>query len=112
MPITPIQKFIAGLLLVVFAFGISPKRTWHNLVANHKDGRATALAHDHQGADISKAAFNCQCDNLISESPFVAAAVVTETVAVSHHTVCFAVIPTAPYSPGLFCFGLRGPPAC
>jgi hypothetical protein len=112
IPVTSIQKFIAGLLLVVFAFGISPKRSWHNLVANHKDGKPAASAHDHRAADISRAAFNCQCDNLISESPFVAEATTTEAVPVIYHTANFIAIPAAPYSSDRFSFCLRGPPAC
>jgi hypothetical protein len=107
-----IQKFIAGFLLVVFAFGISPKLGWHNLVADHKDGKTSTAVIDHHETAVSKAAFNCQCDNLISESPFVAANAVAQGLLVIQHPVFFAELPDAPYSPDLYCFGLRGPPAC
>lgn len=114
LPVTPIQKFIAGLLLVVFAFGISSKRSWHNLVANHKDGKlSTAVVdHHHKGAGVSKAAFNCQCDDLISESPFVATIATTGIASFDHRPVFFAAIPAAPYAAAVFSLSLRGPPAC
>jgi hypothetical protein len=97
---------------VVFAFGITPKRTLHNLVANHKDGKLNPSSHNGRTSDISRAAFNCQCDTLISESPFVS----------EPGTLCS--LPETVYSfyldkelgkhhpSELFCFDLRGPPAC
>jgi hypothetical protein len=112
LPVTSIQRFIAGFLLVVFAFGISPKRSWHNLVANHKDGKPGAVAHNHQGSGVSKAAFNCQCDNLISESPFVATTVLPQTSSLTHHEPFFAGKPVVPYTAAHFSFSLRGPPVC
>jgi hypothetical protein len=57
---------------VLFAFSITPKIVLHNLVANHKDGKTKTSLPDAYSTQLSKASFNCQCDNLISESPFVA----------------------------------------
>ncbi len=109
---TSIQKLVAGLLLVLFAFGITPKRTLHNLVADHRDGKVAVIFHDHTGTELSKAAFNCQCENLISESPFV-----TETYAftkaspVYFTTYAYGAI-DRPATTAIFSSGLRGPPVC
>ena len=103
-----IRKSLAGFLLVVFAFGITPKRTLHNLVANHKDGKVASV--HSEAAALSKASFNCQIDNLISESPFVSEKIVlvqTPVPFAADHTVlqlpCF-------HSSEDYSFGLRGPP--
>jgi hypothetical protein len=109
---TPIRKVVAGLLLVVFAFGITPKRTLHNLVADHRDGKAVAVTHDHSGQELSKAAFNCQCENLISESPFVSESYTVRSVSPVYFTSYTHGTVEEPYSSELFCFGLRGPPVC
>lgn len=55
-------------MLAVFAFSITPKIILHNVVANHKD---TPLASNtEKNAQVTKAGFNCNCDNLVVESPF------------------------------------------
>jgi hypothetical protein len=59
---------LAGFMLAVFAFSITPKIILHNVVANHKD---TPFASNFEkNAQFSKAGFNCSCDNLVVESPF------------------------------------------
>ncbi len=105
-----IRSVLAGFLLVVFAFGITPKRTLHNLVATHKDGSANAAANHSDEEAISKSTFNCQCDNLISESPFVAQSYpVNVSLAIPYAS--YSCNPVAVYySSDHFSFGLRGPP--
>jgi hypothetical protein len=101
---------LAGFLLVIFAFGITPKRTLHNLVATHKDGSASAAAVNNHDVAYSNATFNCQCDNLISESPFVAQSQISYiSLAISFPAYCSHII-AVHYSSAHFSFGLRGPP--
>ncbi|MEO8171488.1 MAG: hypothetical protein ABI581_00340 [Sediminibacterium sp.] len=105
-----IRRLLAGLCLVLFAFSITPKIVLHNLVANHKDGRTKTSLVDPSSTQLSKASFNCQCDNLISESPFVDAAqpayIVTEISFKAYKNVFVEKV----YATQLFCSALRGPP--
>jgi hypothetical protein len=63
-----IQHFLAAFMLAVFAFSITPKIILHHFVANHKD---TPFASNFEKtAQLTKAGFNCNCDNQVVESPF------------------------------------------
>jgi hypothetical protein len=53
----------------VFTLAITPKKTLHALLANHTDN--TAKSKDGERQQLSKAGFNCKCDNLVAESTFV-----------------------------------------
>ncbi|MDE3251183.1 MAG: hypothetical protein KGO92_00160 [Bacteroidota bacterium] len=61
---------MAAICMVLFAFGITPKLTLHNLVANHRDGRTKTSLPDPNTTQLSTASYNCQCDNPVTESPF------------------------------------------
>ena len=100
------------MLLVLFALGITPKITLHNLVANHKDGRTKSAFPDPYSTQLSKASFNCQCDNLISESPFVTEPAAAPEMPVSVFDVYQHGFIEEVYSSNCFSFSLRGPPAC
>jgi hypothetical protein len=64
-----IRSVLATLMLAVFAFSVTPKILLHNLVADHKD---TPIKSNYSNQEqFSKAGFNCNCDNLVVESPFV-----------------------------------------
>lgn len=64
-----IKSVLATLMLAVFAFSVTPKILLHNLVADHKD---TPIKSNHSNQEqVSKAGFNCNCDNLVVESPFI-----------------------------------------
>lgn len=108
-----IRHVLAAIFLVLFAYGITPKITWHNLVATHKDGRTKCALPDPFSTQLSKASFNCQCDNLIIESPFVAEImplVVTPPVPV--YPVFADAFAADVFSSALLGHSLRGPPAC
>ena len=97
---------------MLFAYVITPKITLHNLVASHRDGRGKTSLPDANSTQLSKAGFNCQCDNLIIESPFVAetkALVITPQI--SYPVFCDAFVADV-YSSTVFHYSLRGPPAC
>ncbi|KAA9038589.1 hypothetical protein FW778_13610 [Ginsengibacter hankyongi] len=57
------------LLLFVFCLGITPKKTLHDWLANHKDTTSSAPVSKTQ--QLSKGGFNCNCENLVAESHFV-----------------------------------------
>ncbi len=57
------------LLLFVFTVGITPKKTFHNWFANHKD--STSTIPDGKTQQITKAGFTCSCDDLVAESHFI-----------------------------------------
>jgi hypothetical protein len=105
-----IKKIIGIVLLVVFAFGITPKRTLHNLIADHRDGKAVASKASCDDTVLSRAAFNCQCDNLVVQSPFIPG-IAPVTLRLPVHTVCYqAMIIQDACSAALFHSDLRGPP--
>jgi len=99
--------------MVLFAYGITPKITLHNLVAAHKDGRTKTSLPDPFSTQLGTASFNCQTDNLIIESPF--AAEVTPLVVIPpvplYPAFCDRFVADV-YSFPVFSYSLRGPPAC
>jgi len=109
-PLT-IRTVLAGFFLLLFAFCITPKRTLHSLLANHKDGRdASSKANADGHNQIGKAYFYCQCDNFVAESPFTGNDQTSDFFIpsfLSGHPeqsfYCFI-------SSDRICFGLRGPP--
>ena len=103
-----IKQLLAGFLLLVFTFSITPKKFLHDAIANHKDRIAVAASAE---AQLSHAGFICKCDNLVAESPF--------TNDIIHFD--FAPAPFLSeqkdtrlchfYTSSYFFFELRGPPA-
>ena len=108
-----IRSVWAGIFLVLFAFGITPRLTLHNLVANHKDGRSQSSSlPDPFSKQLSKAGFNCQCDNTIIESPFVQENAIASVHSLSAFEVYKNIFTEDVYSSQEYCSSLRGPPAC
>jgi hypothetical protein len=65
-----IQKWVASLLLVVFAISITPKAYFHEVIARHKD--VSVCTHPPQAAHcIHKQGFNCHFDDLVVTAPFL-----------------------------------------
>jgi hypothetical protein len=109
---TQIRSVLAGIFLVLFAFGITPRLTLHNLVANHKDGRLKSSLPDPNSNQLSKAGFNCQCDNTIIESPFLQETVSQFVITVSAFEAYKNIFTENVFSSQEYCSSLRGPPAC
>jgi hypothetical protein len=104
-----IRQFLAGVLLLVFAFSITPKKFLHDAFANHKDKPAlTSLENKPQ---FSLSGFMCKCDNLVAESPFTDAAAYFDFVPVQLFSVHKDATLYHFYSSTFFFFELRGPPA-
>ena len=102
-----LKKFSSILLLVVFVLGITPKKTLHTWFANHTD--TTSKIPDGKTQQLTKAGFNCNCDNLVAESHFIAFSnpiVISNPILhsfISINVTSFVSLP-------LFHGNLRGPP--
>ncbi len=107
-----IRRVLAGIFMVLFAFGMTPKLILHNLVANHKDGRTKSSLPDPYSTQLNKASFNCQCDDLVSESPFIPATSSSYVLLVSSFADYQDTFSEKVYSSQAYCSSLRGPPSC
>lgn len=95
------------LLLFVFTLGITPKKTLHDWFANHKDSTSPAPLNKTQ--QLTKAGFNCNCENLVAESHFVTfSSLIVVNFPVLYSFVSFSIPPLISLS--LFHNKLRGPP--
>ena len=107
-----IQKFIALLMLVLFAFSITPKKLLHDVVAGHRDTKCT-LDHSHDAnGQLTNAGYNCQTDNLVIESPFENSSSLIETFVAVIYAQQNEVSKNNFFSLKHFTVALRGPPAC
>lgn len=107
------RKLLAVFFLLVLAFGLTPKITLHNLVATHRDGRATKIFCPDPGSEnLSLASFNCQCDTPIIESPFETTVEPTVAVVETVFNAYRNVYVESVYSSQQYCSALRGPPGC
>jgi hypothetical protein len=104
-----IRRVTAGILLLLFAFSVTPKKTLHDLFAHHKDLPATS-SHT-KSPLLIQAGFRCQCDNLVVESPFLTQFQPADVFLPLSYRKLYKA-PTEKY-PSAFHFytGLRGPPA-
>ncbi len=65
-----IQRFVAGLLLLLFMFGNTPQKILHDVFAGHTD---VAYKNNSRQADtqLTKTGFSCDYHNYVAESPFI-----------------------------------------
>ena len=52
---------------MLFVFSITPKKYFHDLIADHTDQYAATHSH---APSLTDAGFNCHFENLVAESPF------------------------------------------
>jgi hypothetical protein len=102
-----IKKLCAFLLLLVFAFSITPKKALHDLIANHKD---KSFSSSSGALEFNKAGYQCKCDNTVAESPFIHQNSAVEIASFIFYNGYNHIIPDGPYSFNQFFFELRGPP--
>ncbi|RYY00083.1 MAG: hypothetical protein EOO53_22550 [Gammaproteobacteria bacterium] len=65
-----IQKFLAGLLLVVFTISAIPQSFFHDLIARHKD----VVGCEHPGekaACVHPQSFHCGFSDLVVSAPYL-----------------------------------------
>ena len=67
-----IRKFIALVMLVVFAFSITPQQSIHDVVAKHIDPTSCSVHKDLPIEQIEKAELHCTFDFQVATTPFVA----------------------------------------
>jgi hypothetical protein len=102
-----LKKISSVLLLFIFMLGVTPKKTLHDFFANHTD--TTSSTHRGKTTELSKAGFNCKCDDLVAESHFVAfSSPAVVNLPPVHSFVSFSISPLVSLS--LFHNNLRGPP--
>jgi hypothetical protein len=104
-----IRQILAGFLLLVFSFSITPKKFLHDAFANHKDKAAIVTSGD--TPQLSNTGFICKCDNLVAESPFTDEIVYFDFTPVQLFSVQKDATLYHFYSSAFFFFELRGPPA-
>jgi hypothetical protein len=100
---------VAGGLLLLFAFSITPKKPLHDFFANHKD--TPVKSSGNKTEQFSQAGFNCNCENLVVEFPFAASSF-TETPGrpVIYRSVPYSQIIDVFHPAPPRYFELRGPP--
>ena len=104
-----IRQLVAGVLLLVFTFSITPKRFLHDAFARHKDKTAPVFSGNEP--QVSYAGFICKCDNLVAESPFTDEIVYFDFASIQPSSVQKDTTLFHFYSSDFFFFKLRGPPA-
>jgi hypothetical protein len=102
-----IKKLCAFLLLLIFAFSITPKKALHDLIADHKDKSFSSSSGILQ---FNKAGYQCKCDNTVAGSPFTHQGSSVEVSSFKFNNGYNHVIPDGCYSFNQFFFELRGPP--
>ena len=65
------RKFIALVMLVVFAFSITPQKSIHEVVAKHIDPTSCSVHKDLPIEQIEKAELHCTFDFQVATTPFV-----------------------------------------
>lgn len=102
-----IRKILSAIICLVFAFGITPKITLHNLFANHKDTKSIWSDHHSQ---LTTSGFHCNIDNLVVEAPFLFENKTIELKAPRQVATIFVQRSYIYISPSVFYYSLRGPP--
>ena len=103
-----IRKVTAAVMLIIFAFSVTPTILLHNWTANHID--SVKKLNDTDQQQLSKKLYNCHCDSIVAESPF------TEHYGISISPVITSFLLPGNNRPVLFpesvriFHSLRGPP--
>ena len=66
-----IRSFFAGFLLILFAFSITPKIYFHDVIANHKDATPPCIHPQKVKACIHEQSYNCETENLVVSTPYL-----------------------------------------
>ena len=103
-----LRKLLGAFLLLIFAFSITPRILLHNLVADHKD--TPWQTNDSNHNQITKTGFNCNCENLVVESPFTSQAQFLKFEVPTQLSSYIAIQTENFLSASHVYFHLRGPP--
>lgn len=102
-----LRRSLSGILLVLFAFSITPKKTLHDWIVCHTDGVSITKSAE---AQVAKAGFNCSYQNLVAESPFIADSQPLDVALHQEYAITSAAIFSRIHAIDLFFRSLRGPP--
>jgi hypothetical protein len=105
-----IKRTVSLLLLLIFAFSITPKQWIHELVFKHKDVY-TNCTDGYTRAHLHQSGFHCELDNIVVLSPFVSDISTVELKVPLVHFVYYSRNVNSFHSAGYFFSDLRGPPA-
>jgi hypothetical protein len=100
---------LAAFILVVFAFSTMPRIILHTWFASHEDvaGKKSSSA----AKQVNTAAYHCNCDHVVAESPFTLLAAAPGCLAASYILVLQHAISTAVPVFSYHVAALRGPPS-
>lgn len=103
-----IIRFLSGLLLMVFALSITPKRFLHNAFAKHIDSNHEN--NNDKPYQLTNSGYNCDSDNLVAESAFLND--LHSFVFPPSYTFCSYIFKNTSFSSTSEIYSpLRGPPA-
>jgi len=104
-----IRAILGSFLLLMFVVGITPKRYWHDMLADHKD----SFSQLHTGKDqqVNKPVFNCDWNMQVATSPFTQEDEITVPAPLPAHSRHYQVTKSAVFAVPIFYHCLRGPPA-
>lgn len=107
-----IRQLIALVMLVVFAFSITPQQVVHDMVAKHLDPTVCDVHKDVPVDQVENAKLHCTFDFQVATTPFVDyhfdITFASPVVAKTRNTIFIA----APISYLVLASDSRGPPAC
>lgn len=66
-----IQSILASIMLLVFAFSITPQKNIHDFVAKHVDPTSCKVHINLPMDQVENASVHCSFDQLVATSPFV-----------------------------------------
>jgi hypothetical protein len=104
-----IKGIVAGLMLVLFAFSVTPKNILHALFADHKD--EVYLSKGSNSPQVKTFDYLCKIDTTVVESPFIESSTHFEFAAFQPQVQYLIITSYFFNSTPHFFFEHRGPPA-
>ena len=105
-----IKQFVALVMLVVFAFSITPQKNIHDFVAKHVDPTSCSVHVNLPIEQVEHATIHCSYDQLVATSPFIQYSfelyLITPTTQTVKNETIVSFIPIRSISH----FDSRGPP--
>lgn len=93
---------------MVFAFSITPTIVFHNWLADHTDTVRKATCNETE--QVGKQTFNCNCYNIVAESPFTETADIILPVLRPAYNLFKGEKPDLFFPSPVILHALRGPP--
>ncbi len=104
-----IRRFLAVVLLSIFALAVTPSIIFHNILAHHTD--ETIQHHHTQSEELANAGINCHWDNLVCEGSFLNDFCSLDVVGIEPFSPLYPIFYTNHFTLSQHFVALRGPPA-